>query len=99
MEINVTSHLSSKQADLPRNAVVHEGFRILGCDISRTEQEGNKPIVLVSSEAQVSATEVKGMDKPIVIHDYNRNMNGSNQIDQNQMVQTYGTFNRRTRKW
>uniref|UniRef100_A0A0B7BGN1 PiggyBac transposable element-derived protein domain-containing protein n=1 Tax=Arion vulgaris TaxID=1028688 RepID=A0A0B7BGN1_9EUPU len=65
-------------------------------------KKAKKPCILVSSEASVATVqktsrtgEVRG--KPSLVESYNFSMNGCDKVDQ--CVTTYGTFQRRTRKW
>lgn len=65
------------------------------------DKKAKKPCVLVSSSASVDTvtrtTRAGDVIKPVMIDSYNNSMNGCDRVDQ--CVGTYGTFNRRTRKW
>jgi hypothetical protein len=61
------------------------------------DKKAKKSCTLVSSDAKVATVNKKDVDKPEMIDLYNSNMNGCDRADQ--CMQTYGTYNRRTKKW
>ena len=61
------------------------------------DKKANKPVILVSTNADNTAVEKKGILRPSVVDDYNRHMNGCDRLDQ--MVNYYGIHNRRAKKW
>ena len=52
---------------------------------------------MTSTDASISTTDVKDVEKPHRIHVYNQNMNGFDRMDQKATY--YSSFDRKTVKW